>query len=102
VTVVRRRLRDVVLVRVVASAIEGVVVTWTITTEEIAKKDVRRIRGRFCCIKKHSRIQGKKNAYHNINKVQNSFIDAMILNLIDIVVCVFFALYSSIGLARLI
>ncbi len=33
--------------------------------------------------------------YHNVNKVQNSFIDALISNLIDIVVRVVFALYSS-------
>ncbi len=41
-------------------------------------------------------VQGKNNAYHNVNKVQNSYIDALILNLIGIVVCVVFALYSSI------
>jgi hypothetical protein len=40
-------------------------------------------------------VQGRNNAYHNVNKVQNPFIDALILNLIDIVVCVVFALYSS-------
>jgi hypothetical protein len=48
----------------------------------------------------HSRVQGKNNAYHNVNKVQNSFIDALILNLIDIVVCVAFALYSRIDKLR--
>ncbi len=45
-------------------------------------------------------VQGKSNAYHNVNKAQNSFIDALILNLIDIVVCVGFALYSSMLFAR--
>ncbi len=40
-------------------------------------------------------VQGKNNAYHNVSKVQSSFINALILNLIDIVVCVVFALYSS-------
>jgi hypothetical protein len=42
-------------------------------------------------------VQGKNNAYHNVNKVQNSFIEALILNLIDIVVCVVFAWYSRIA-----
>jgi hypothetical protein len=41
-------------------------------------------------------VQSKNNVYHNVDKVQNSFIDALILNLIDIVVYVVFALYSSI------
>ncbi len=40
-------------------------------------------------------VQGKNNAY--LNKVQYSFIDALNLNLIQIVVCVVFALYSSIN-----
>jgi hypothetical protein len=40
-------------------------------------------------------VQGKNNAYHNVNKVENSFIGALILNLIDIVVCVAFVLCSS-------
>ncbi len=41
-------------------------------------------------------VQSKNNAYHNVNKVQNSFTDALILNLIDIVLCVVFALYSRV------
>jgi hypothetical protein len=45
----------------------------------------------------NSGVQGKNNAYHNVNKVRNSFIDALIMNLIDIEVCVVFALYSKIG-----
>jgi hypothetical protein len=48
----------------------------------------------------YSGVQGKNNAYHNINKVQNSFIDALILNLIDIVVNVVFSLYSSISIMQ--
>jgi hypothetical protein len=39
-------------------------------------------------------VQSKNHAYHNVNKVQNWFIDALISNLIGIVVCVVFALYS--------
>ncbi len=41
-------------------------------------------------------MQSKNNAYHNVNKVQNQGIFEWILNLIDIVVCVVFALYSRI------
>jgi hypothetical protein len=41
-------------------------------------------------VMRYAGVQGKNNAYHNVNKVQNSFIDALILNLIDIVVCVVF------------
>jgi hypothetical protein len=41
-------------------------------------------------------VQGKNNVYHNVDKVLNSFADALILNLIDIVVFVVFVLYSSI------
>jgi hypothetical protein len=44
----------------------------------------------------HTGVQSKNNACHNVNKVQNLFIDTLILNLIDTVVCVVFALYSSI------
>jgi hypothetical protein len=40
-------------------------------------------------------VQGKNNEYHNVDKVQNSFIDALIFDLIDNVVFVVFALYSS-------
>ncbi len=36
------------------------------------------------------------SAYHNVNRVQNSLIDALILNLFDIVICGVFALYSRI------
>jgi hypothetical protein len=50
----------------------------------------------ICDYNLYSGVQGKSNAYHNVNKIQNSFTDALILNLIDIVVCVVFALYSSI------
>ncbi len=39
-------------------------------------------------------VQGKNKAYHNVNKVQNQGIYEWILNLIDIVVCVVFAVYS--------
>jgi hypothetical protein len=42
----------------------------------------------------NSGVQSKINACHNVNKVENSFIYALILNAIDIVVCVVFALYS--------
>ncbi len=43
-------------------------------------------------------VQGKNNTYHNVNNVQNSFIDTLILNLIDIVACIVFTLYSRIGI----
>jgi hypothetical protein len=43
----------------------------------------------------HSGVQGKNNEYHIVDKVQNSFIDALIFDLIDNVVFVVFALYSS-------
>jgi hypothetical protein len=43
----------------------------------------------------HSGVQSKNNAYHNVNKDQNRVTDTLIWNLIDIVVCVGFALYSS-------
>jgi hypothetical protein len=46
----------------------------------------------------NSGVQGKNNARHNVNKVENSFIDALILNLIDIMVCVVFVLYSRIDI----
>ncbi len=39
-------------------------------------------------------VQGKNNEYHIVDKVQNSFIDALIFDLIDNVVFVVFALYS--------
>jgi hypothetical protein len=29
-------------------------------------------------------VQGKNNAYHNVNKVQNSFTDALISNLLTL------------------
>jgi hypothetical protein len=45
---------------------------------------------------KNSGVQGKNNAYHNVKKVQNQGIYEWILNLIDIVVFVVFALYSRI------
>jgi hypothetical protein len=44
----------------------------------------------------YSGVQGKNNEYHIVDKVQNSFIDALIFDLIDNVVFVVFALYSSI------
>jgi hypothetical protein len=44
----------------------------------------------------YSGVQVKNNAYHKANKVQISFMDTLILILIDIGVCVVFALYSSI------
>jgi hypothetical protein len=37
------------------------------------------------------------NAYHIVSKVQNSFIDVLNLNLINIEACVVFDLYSSQG-----
>jgi hypothetical protein len=43
-----------------------------------------------------SGVQGKNNTYHNVNKVQNQGIYDWIFNLINIVVCVVLALYSSI------
>ncbi len=43
-------------------------------------------------------VQSKNSAYHNVNKIKNSFTDALILNLIDIVVYVVFALYSSMAI----
>ncbi len=39
-------------------------------------------------------VQGKNNEYHIVDKVQNSFIDALIFDLIDNVVFDVFALYS--------
>jgi hypothetical protein len=39
-------------------------------------------------------VQGKNNEYHIANKVQNSFKDALIFDLIDNVVFVVFALNS--------
>ncbi len=45
----------------------------------------------------YSGVQGKNNEYHIVDKVQNSFIDALIFDLIDNVVFVVFALYSSTG-----
>jgi hypothetical protein len=45
----------------------------------------------------HTGVQGKNNEYHIVDKVQNSFIDALIFDLIDNVVFVVFALYSSIN-----
>jgi hypothetical protein len=44
----------------------------------------------------NSGVQGENNAYHNVNKVPKPFIDALIFDLIVIVVCAVFALYSSI------
>jgi hypothetical protein len=41
-------------------------------------------------------VQGKNNAYYNVNKVQNQGIYEWIFKLIDIVVCVVFALYFRI------
>ncbi len=43
-------------------------------------------------------VQGKNNEYHIVDKVQNSFIDALIFDLIDNVVFVVFALYSRMAL----
>jgi hypothetical protein len=40
----------------------------------------------------------KNNAYHNVNKVQNPFIDALNFDFIINLVYVVFALYSSIVL----
>ncbi len=42
-----------------------------------------------------SEVQSKNNAYHIVIKIQNSIIDALILSIIDMEVCVVFALYSS-------
>ncbi len=47
-----------------------------------------------------SEVQGKNNEYHNVNKGQNSFIDTLIFDLIDNVVFVVFALYSSLLINR--
>jgi hypothetical protein len=41
-----------------------------------------------------SRVQSKNNVYHIVDKVQNSFIDTLVFDLIDNVVFVVFALYS--------
>jgi hypothetical protein len=43
-----------------------------------------------------SGVQGKNNEYHIVDKVKNSFIVALIFDLIDYVVFVVFALYSSV------
>jgi hypothetical protein len=43
-------------------------------------------------------VQGKNNEYHIVDRVENSFIDALIFDLIDNVLFVDFALYSSIHL----
>jgi hypothetical protein len=50
----------------------------------------------FLSIFPNTGVQDKNIAYHNVNEVQNSFIDTLVLNLIDIVKCVVFALYSRI------
>ncbi len=44
----------------------------------------------------YSGVQGKNNEHHIVDELQNSFIDALIFDLIDNVVFVVFALYSSI------
>jgi hypothetical protein len=55
-------------------------------------------RGIFYCRKIYgfctTGVQRKNNEYHIVDKVQNSFIDALIFDLIDNVVFVVFALYS--------
>ncbi len=48
-------------------------------------------------ISRNAGVQGKYNAYHNVDKVENQGIYEWILNLIDIVVYVVFALYSRIS-----
>ncbi len=45
-------------------------------------------------------VQSTNNAYHNVNKVQNSFLETLIWNFNNIVVCVVFALYSSIAKSK--
>jgi hypothetical protein len=45
-------------------------------------------------------VQRKNNEYHIVDKVQNSFIDALIFDVIDNVVFVVFALYSRMILTK--
>ncbi len=77
----------------------------TIKTAKYPK--IRRVSGQYCSKSdqmffleqnrpENSGVQGENNAYHNVNKVPKPFIDALIFDLIVIVVCAVFALYSSI------
>ncbi len=51
----------------------------------------------FHPISHYAGVHGKNNAYHNDNKAENKVIYEWILNLIDIVTCVVFTFYSSMG-----